>query len=121
MSLKQIIKKIKGLFTKRVGEWCIGISFVLLAIFNAYGTFVYINEIDESEIVIEKDAFSIKFGYLEGKTGNYVSSINGSKYYYITCSGVNRIKDENKVYFDTEDEAKDNGYEPSKNCKELAK
>ena len=51
--------------------------------------------------------------------GDYVASKNGSKYYLTDCSGANRIKEENKVWFDTVDEAKAEGYEPAKNCKGL--
>lgn len=51
--------------------------------------------------------------------GKYVASKSGSKYYLPDCSGVKRIKEENKVWFDTVDEAKAEGYEPAKNCKGL--
>ena len=51
--------------------------------------------------------------------GNYVASKNGSKYYLTNCSGANRIKEENKVWFETAEEAKDEGYGPAKNCKGL--
>lgn len=45
-----------------------------------------------------------------------VASRNGTKYYFRWCSGVSRIKEENKVWFETTKEAEDRGYEPSKNC-----
>ena len=48
--------------------------------------------------------------------GSYVASKNGTKYYTLDCSGVNRIKEENKVYFDTTDEAEARGYDPAANC-----
>lgn len=48
--------------------------------------------------------------------GNYVASKNGTKYYLLSCSGVSRIKEENKVYFVTAEEAKERGLEPAKNC-----
>lgn len=38
-------------------------------------------------------------------TGTYVASVNGEKYYPSACSAVKRIKDENKRYFNTEEEA----------------
>lgn len=43
----------------------------------------------------------------------YVASINGTKYYFNSCSEVKRIKEENQVFFKTEQEAIDAGYEPS--------
>jgi hypothetical protein len=55
----------------------------------------------------------------ESFEGKYVASKNGSKYYLPECSGVKRIKEENKIWFDTIKEAEKEGYEPAKNCKEL--
>ncbi|MDB5265155.1 MAG: protein of unknown function with transrane region [Parcubacteria group bacterium] len=49
-------------------------------------------------------------------TGAYVASKSGEKYYLTTCSGVSRIKEENKVYFNTKAEAEAKGYEPAANC-----
>ena len=51
--------------------------------------------------------------------GKYVASKSGSKYYLPDCSGVKRIKEENKVWFGSVEEAKAEGYEPAKNCKGL--
>ena len=50
-------------------------------------------------------------------TGNIAASINGTKYYYTWCSGINRIKEENLIYFNTEEEAQATGYTLAKNCK----
>jgi len=48
--------------------------------------------------------------------GEYVASKNGSKYYLPTCSGVKRIKEENKVWFKSAEQARAEGYEPAVNC-----
>ncbi len=48
--------------------------------------------------------------------GAYVASRNGTKYYLAACSGANRIKAENKVYFMSIAEAQAAGYEPAANC-----
>lgn len=45
-----------------------------------------------------------------------VASKNGTKYYFLHCSGVNRIKDENKVYFRSENEAQIRGLKPASGC-----
>lgn len=45
--------------------------------------------------------------------GQYAASINGTKYYFTSCAEVKRIKEENLVFFKTEQEAIDAGYEPS--------
>lgn len=48
--------------------------------------------------------------------GAYVASKNGSKYYRVSCSGASRIKQENKVYFVSADDARAAGYEPAATC-----
>lgn len=48
--------------------------------------------------------------------GVFVASKSGTKYYLPTCSGVARIKEENKVWFDTKAEAEAAGYGPAANC-----
>jgi len=51
--------------------------------------------------------------------GTYVGSKNGSVYHFPWCSGAQRIKDENKVWFATKEEAERAGYRPASNCKGL--
>lgn len=45
-----------------------------------------------------------------------VASRSGTKYYLPNCPGVSRIKDENKIYFDSVDLATAAGYAPASNC-----
>lgn len=49
-------------------------------------------------------------------SGAYVASKNGSKYYMAACSSAARIKQENRVYFVSKDEAVAAGYAPAANC-----
>jgi hypothetical protein len=46
-----------------------------------------------------------------------IASKHGTKYYYADCSGVNRIKIENRVYFDDFEAAERAGFMLAKNCK----
>lgn len=46
----------------------------------------------------------------------FVASKNGTKYYPMDCKSASRIKDENKVYFNSETEAIDEGYEKASGC-----
>lgn len=48
--------------------------------------------------------------------GAYVASKNGTRYYLPWCSGVKRIKEENKVWFNTREEAVARGLLPAANC-----
>ena len=45
-----------------------------------------------------------------------VASKKGSKYHLEDCSGAKRIKEENKIWFNSEKEARKAGYEPAANC-----
>jgi hypothetical protein len=51
--------------------------------------------------------------------GRYVASKSGSVYHLPWCSGAKRIKEENKVWFETPEEAERAGYRPASNCKGL--
>ncbi len=55
----------------------------------------------------------------ETTQGQFVASKNGTKYYFPWCAGANRIKEENKVWFQTAEDAKNAGYQPSSTCKGL--
>lgn len=48
--------------------------------------------------------------------GGYVASKNGTRYYLPWCGGASRIKEENKVWFQTKEEAEARGLTPAKNC-----
>lgn len=45
--------------------------------------------------------------------GAFVASAKGEKYYHPDCPEVRRIKEENLVWFETEEEARSSGYDPS--------
>jgi hypothetical protein len=51
--------------------------------------------------------------------GEYVASKNGVAYHYPWCSGALRIKEENKVWFETKEAAEQAGYRPAANCEGL--
>jgi len=49
-------------------------------------------------------------------SGAYVGNANTRVFHYSSCSYVNRMKEGNKVYFSTRDEAIAAGYRPCKVC-----
>ena len=55
-------------------------------------------------------------GTVVPEEGKYVASKSGTKYYLPTCSGVRRIKEENKIWFATVDDAQASGRTPATNC-----
>lgn len=48
--------------------------------------------------------------------GNFVASINGKAYYPKGCKSANVIKEENRVWFESAEEAEGEGYARAKNC-----
>jgi hypothetical protein len=52
-------------------------------------------------------------------SGSFVASKNGTKYHLTTCPGAKQIKEENKIYFETQEEAQARGYTKAANCKGL--
>lgn len=48
-----------------------------------------------------------------------VASKKGTKYHYPWCSGAKSIAEENKITFNSPEEARDAGYTPAANCKGL--
>jgi hypothetical protein len=49
----------------------------------------------------------------------FVASKKGTKFHYPWCPGAQRIKESNKVWFDSEEQARKAGYSPAANCKGL--
>jgi hypothetical protein len=49
----------------------------------------------------------------------FVASKNGAKYHYPWCAGAQSIKEENKIWFSSKEEAEKAGYAPASNCKGL--
>lgn len=47
----------------------------------------------------------------------YVGSRNGTKYHLLTCSGAQHIKETNKIFFSSKEDAQKAGYTPSNTCK----
>jgi len=50
------------------------------------------------------------------ENGNFVASINGKAYYPVDCKSASVIKKENRIWFDSAEEAKLQGYSLAKNC-----
>jgi len=48
--------------------------------------------------------------------GQYVASKSGKSYHLPWCSGAKLIKEENKIWFSTKEEAQARGYTPAGNC-----
>lgn len=56
---------------------------------------------------------------INSSQGMLIGSKNGTKYHFPWCSGAQRIKEENKIWFSNKEEAEKAGYAPAANCKGL--
>ena len=130
MNIHEYIAKIKYYIREVVsGE----IYIVLLIILVGFGGFglgrlSYIVESKEQVRIVQGGATAIvSEKLLTGNEtvaqtavgGKYVVSKNGSKYHFPWCSGAQRMKDENKIWFNSKEEAELAGYTPAANCKGL--
>lgn len=89
------------------------------------GIGLLINNNEPSQIIIDKN---IKIGLPNSDSGqatdannykilgNFLASINGKAYYPKDCAAANRIKEENRIWFNTKGEAEAQGYKPAQNC-----
>ncbi|MEK7069515.1 MAG: hypothetical protein AAB962_00465, partial [Patescibacteria group bacterium] len=75
---------------------------------NALNKNVTENKLEQNSSIISSNAQKI-----------FVASRNGKKYYYAWCDSAKIIKEQNRVWFSTEEEGKKAGYEPAANCRGL--
>lgn len=101
----------------------LGLSFLI-----GLGIGLLINHNELSPIIIDKN---IKIGLpaqtgppapagrlapVNLPTGNFLASTNGKAYYPKDCAAARRIKEENKIWFNSKEEAEAQGYKPAQNC-----
>ncbi|MDP2946013.1 MAG: hypothetical protein Q8N61_00980 [bacterium] len=99
---------------------------ILALVFSiGLGIGLLINDNEPSQIIIDKN---IKIGLPDSNSsqvtnannykilGNFLASINGKAYYPKDCTAANRIKEENRIWFNTKEEAESQGYKPAQNC-----
>jgi len=75
----------------------------------------YTNQAENQPANVISVINSTKKENVSGK--NFFASNSGTKYYSIGCSAGRDIKQENKVYFATKEEAEKAGYELSSSCR----
>jgi hypothetical protein len=120
MSLEQIKEKIKPFLP--ILNWVLIIAIflafisLLIAIFQVRA----INARKEGIEVIRGDFeanFATSATQTDGVIDKIVASRNGTRYYFPNCSGARAIKPENRVFFESIEEAERAGLTLAKNCK----
>jgi hypothetical protein len=126
MSIHKIINKIKGVFI--IDRFHLMILLIIIGVSLAsfglgrLSNLNHINEIRPQELqanVINTQEYkeALVTEEEEIREKRIIASKNGKMYYSLGCSGINRIKIENRVYFNSEIEAEKAGYIKSKTCK----
>lgn len=65
---------------------------------------------------VESKNFNQEASILKSIKGQFVASKNGASYHFPWCPGAQKIKEGNKVWFQTKEEAEGKGYKPAGNC-----
>lgn len=133
MSIQELSSKFKGIL--RSTEFHLSLLIVAVSL----GSFILgrLSVIEKSYLIEQKSQFvdtqplsseaTTKF---ENRISNpdtatevpqsenaYVASKNGTKYHLPWCGSAKQIKEENKIWFATKEEAEKAGYTPAANCK----
>jgi hypothetical protein len=112
MSIRNKLKKINpSNFLRTRKGLNIYFSIVLILIAVASFGLGRLSKIEENKVPIELEASAVL------TEGELVGSKNGSVYHLPWCSGAQRIKEENKVWFNSKEEAEKAGYRAATNCK----
>ena len=116
MNIQQISQTIKPLFSPDIAI----LAIIILVGLSSFGL-GRLSVLEKEEVVVtyEETASVISSTDFSSKDGGYVASLNGSVYHLPWCSGAERIKEENKIWFNSKEEAERAGYRPAQNCKGL--
>ncbi len=77
---------------------------------------IIIQEIDNNLVNDQESGYNEKSETVNSEK-RYVASKNGLKYYSRDCSGANRIKLENQIWFKNREDAEKSGFTYSSTCK----
>ncbi len=121
--IDKVKENIKGFIDS---EWLDEAFWIVLVIFVAIGAFS-LGMRHQRELHLEQNPITISEDnrvvaawqdYIKNKksTAEFFASRNGTVYYPLACPSGNRILEENRVYFSTEDEARSAGYKQSARC-----
>ena len=119
VSIHDIWTKIKGSSSGRVRETAAVIGLFIIANIASYilGSSNNIGD-TTSPVIIAGNVKSYEeaISRVNLSAGIVFASKDGTKFYYDNCSGGKSIKTENKIWFETEEEAKAAGYTLATNC-----
>lgn len=113
MSIQDISQKFK------TSEAFLALLLILIAILSfGLGRLSVLNESKPEGGQNLKAGIILKEEEVPG-AGMYVASKKGTKYHLPWCSGARTVREENKVWFESREEAELAGYTPANNCRGL--
>lgn len=80
------------------------------------GTVVAVSDGNSIEFYYDNEDYNVATAKADVSTASYIGNKNSKKFHLSTCSGARDIKEENKVTFDSREEAVNNNYTPCKTC-----
>lgn len=133
MNIQEITEKFKGFFNNpeyvlTILIICVSLSSFWLGRISAQEKAENIPKTQSATVVTggsntgSNDTGKAENGVTETKSetpveGGYVASRSGTKYHLPWCGSAKQIKEENKIWFATKEEAEKAGYTPASNCK----
>lgn len=120
------MQKIKQFLESEKGKDILIISIVVLVGLASFGlgrlskegsSGLKVEYTDQSANVVSAEEGLPQAVKNSGEGKNFFASSRGSKYYPSNCEAGNNIKKENRVYFDTREDAESAGYELSGSCR----
>jgi len=102
--------------------WLFIIGFLGIALSFSIGIIIGANIISRPPLIIEKELITrieeptIEKITTEPKEFPFVASSRGKYYYPVDCSLANGLKEENRIYFKTQQEVENNGYIYNTRC-----
>jgi len=130
MSIQEFLLKLKGLIYDT--EYQVAVLIVVVAFTSFYLGKASVGEErsgipheaqvltpgeDTRVLTPQREDETEKSTYVSDTFSGYVGSKNGTKYHLPWCGSAKSIKEENKVWFATKEEAAAAGYTPAANCK----
>ena len=75
-------------------------------------------EVEDNTVASEEKLYE-DYITASGLPGVVAASRNGKRYYYPWCAGLNRVKEANKIWFESEEKAEAAGYIVASGCERL--
>ncbi len=83
---------------------------------DTMGTVVAVSNGNDIEFYYDNEEDVSSPTQFDTSTISYVGNKNSKKFHLSTCDGANNMNEENKVKFDSREDAVENGYSPCKTC-----